>query len=154
MRIGAFQCMRISTCAALVTTMRRLRGTAWLAHRNGAGDRLFTEVRTLHIDVCIVAAIVTSQLGVRGISKRCVNYCRLDRRSVGDEQRIAVWHAAPKPAHKLVPKSLACRESWRSKLQRAAGSPISPIGGLLPFEIGSSLHCPHLAQPQNRLCIA
>jgi hypothetical protein len=70
MRIGTLRCLQIRTCAALVTIDRRLRGTAWLADWNGAGDRLCTEVRTLHLDVCIAAAIFASQTDAKDIRKQ------------------------------------------------------------------------------------
>ena len=61
MWIDALQTVQNLAWAAFVTIDRRLRGTAWLAARKGAADRFCTEVRMLHLDVCIAAAIVASQ---------------------------------------------------------------------------------------------
>jgi hypothetical protein len=59
--IDALQTVQNLAWAAFVTIVRRLRGTAWLADRNGAADLFCTEVRMLHFDVCIAAAIAASQ---------------------------------------------------------------------------------------------
>lgn len=64
MWIDALQTVQTLAWAAFVTIVRRLRGTAWLADRNGAADLFCTEVRMLHLDVCIAAAIVASQSGL------------------------------------------------------------------------------------------
>jgi hypothetical protein len=57
----ALQTVQGLAWAAFVTIVRRVRGTAWLADRNGAADLFCTDVRTLHFDVCIAAAIAASQ---------------------------------------------------------------------------------------------
>lgn len=61
MWIDALQTVQSLAWAAFVTMVRRVRGTAWLAARKGAADLFCTEVRTLHFDVCIAAAIAASQ---------------------------------------------------------------------------------------------